>query len=414
MLCKPAEVSDECITDALKNAFLISDTQEFQFLPVGNDSNAFIYSVTGKIASKTESSRFFLKLKKRCGLTFSALLVPSILSQEGIEEAVAPLCPRNAEELENAQTVDSYSAHSLELYSARVGNTDYYLLAYPYIEGKSGMECGLSHVQWYEFGSLISRVHEMINIFCKSSTFSPPVESFNSIWGRKVRAIDKLICDYFETANEPLAQQQNGFCASESKDIFVALETNNIGKKFAYAWKERRKEIFHVLSRCEELGHEVANVADPSTFVLCHGDMHTANVLISNDEQHSDFTSKRPKLWLVDWDECCIAPKERDLMFLFDETRSANSAEVAMFLRGYFGCNASNPLPFSWQHYVDKMALAYYRYEWAVQELGDSADRILLMQAGLETLTSALQDFEQLFSPGNVIQHAYKLDKSIL
>lgn len=43
-------------------------------------------------------------------------------------------------------------------------------------------------------------------------------------------------------------------------------------------------------------------------FVLCHADFHDANLLI-------DPTGR---LFIVDWDEIILAPKERDLVFVTD------------------------------------------------------------------------------------------------
>ena len=40
--------------------------------------------------------------------------------------------------------------------------------------------------------------------------------------------------------------------------------------------------------------------------VVCHGDPHVGNVLVGGDEN----------VWLVDWDDAVLAPRERDLMFV--------------------------------------------------------------------------------------------------
>ena len=58
-----------------------------------------------------------------------------------------------------------------------------------------------------------------------------------------------------------------------------------------------------VVRRYRELGALLA--ADPPAFVLCHADIHTANIILN----------PRGEIRIVDWDETVIAPKERDLMF---------------------------------------------------------------------------------------------------
>ena len=57
---------------------------------------------------------------------------------------------------------------------------------------------------------------------------------------------------------------------------------------------------------------------------------------------------------------------------------------------------------------LDPLALAYYRYEWVVQEVGDYGARLLLTpDLGQAGRAQALAEFEQLFAPGDVVDEAY-------
>jgi spectinomycin phosphotransferase len=92
----------------------------------------------------------------------------------------------------------------------------------------------------------------------------------------------------------------------------------------------------------------------------------------------------------VDWDGVVFAPKERDLMFFAGEER-----------------------PF-WDSYgavtIDPLSMAYYRYEWAVQEIGDYGARVFSPETGFETKAVSVWEFIQLFAPGDVIEAAYLSD----
>lgn len=124
--------------------------------------------------------------------------------------------------------------------------------------------------------------------------------------------------------------------------------------------------------------------------VLCHADIHTANVLIDAEGQ----------LFIVDWDETILAPKERDLMFVVGGGVVGATAEERFF-RGY-GTTA-----------IDPVTLAYYRYEWVVQEIGDFGARVFLTpELGEETQRDAVRGFRDLFRPGDVVQAAYDSDPS--
>ena len=68
--------------------------------------------------------------------------------------------------------------------------------------------------------------------------------------------------------------------------------------------RAKRAEIDHLVRRAGELA--LALQARPLEFVLCHSDVHAWNLLISTDGE----------LYIVDWDNPILAPKERDLMFI--------------------------------------------------------------------------------------------------
>ena len=111
--------------------------------------------------------------------------------------------------------------------------------------------------------------------------------------------------------------------------------------------------------------------------MLCHADIHTANLLVTPDQ----------RLFIVDWDNPILAPRERDLMFVVDDD-AMQMVEADLFLAGY-GETAINPL-----------LLAYYRYEWVVQEIGDFGERVFIMgDVGDETRADSVRGFKALFDP---------------
>jgi hypothetical protein len=59
--------------------------------------------------------------------------------------------------------------------------------------------------------------------------------------------------------------------------------------------------------------------------------------------------------------------------------------------------------------------MAYYRYEWVVQELADFAERVFFTpDIGLETKRDAVRGFKQLFLPGDVITAAYASESYLI
>jgi len=122
--------------------------------------------------------------------------------------------------------------------------------------------------------------------------------------------------------------------------------------------------------------------------VLCHADAHTWNVLVDTAGQW----------WLVDWDEVVLAPKERDLMFVVGGIGAGlvTPRQSELFLHGY------GPVA------IDPVALAFYRYAWAVGDIGAYGERVFLLDdTGPATRRAAVDGLMGLFAPGEIVSLAF-------
>jgi spectinomycin phosphotransferase len=327
MLEKP-NLSDDKMSAGLREAYGI-DVSAIEFLPIGNDATAWVYRVVGQ-----GGAAYFLKLKSS-GVYLPSVNIPRFLRDNGMHQIVAPLATLSG---------DLWTAVE-----------DYRLILYPFIDGQSGMEVGLSDAQWIELGRVLRQMHTIqlpddLAKQLKREAFIP-----GPTWLHLVKELNQSIS--VEAYNDPFARE------------------------LAAYWLERAAEIRQMTVRAEELGRMCQSRALP--VVLCHADIHTANVLV--DEQGG--------LHIVDWDQPILAPKERDLMFMLGE------GGEAQFYEGYGDVE------------VDQAVIAYYRYEWVVQEFGDYAARVLVMDdVGDETRADAVRGFQQLFDPGDVVDQAYEAD----
>jgi len=242
---------------------------------------------------------------------------------------------------------------------ATVGS--YALVLYPFVEGVSGMERGLSEGQWVEYGALLRQVH---------ATVLPPALT------RKMR-------------RDPL--QPAGAVLVRTLDAHIGARTfdDPTADVLATFWRARHEDIHVLLDRAEGLGRRLARTSPP--FVLCHADIHTGNLLLDAAGQ----------VWIVDWDETILAPRERDLMFAVGGIIAGlvGPREEELFFEGYGGTT------------LDPYALAYYRYAWALGDVADYGEQVFLRpDLGAITRRAALDGFRSLFLPGNIISLAKEAD----
>ncbi|MBX3001513.1 MAG: phosphotransferase [Caldilineaceae bacterium] len=337
MLERP-DLSDETIRRCLQANYGI-DAAEITFLPIGYDATASVFRVDA-----ADGQPFFLKVKS-VAVPAAPLAVPHFLRQMGIDAVVAPLATRS-------------NALSTPL------DGGFTAILYPFLNGRMGMDGGLSEAQWITLGRTLRQIH--------GAKLSSPLAA--------------------QMRRERFAPLKGELAWSLHEEVARAVYADPIRADLADFWRQRRAEIERILRRAEALGH-MAEARQPE-IVLCHADIHIFNVLVD----------PVGGLHIVDWDETILAPKERDLMFLVEDAASAREAldpsEVA-FRQGY------GPVE------IDPVILAFYRYEWAVQEIAEFGKQVLRAEDGGEiTQMDGLRHFRALFDAGDVVEKAYRADGS--
>jgi spectinomycin phosphotransferase len=299
------------------------------FLPIGHDSAAWSFRLTGG------EGAWFLKVLAR-PVDAASLEVPRHLAEQWIGHLLAPI---------PTATGDSFDE-----------GKPYSFILYPFVDGESGGDIGLTTAQQTELGRVVRRIHE----------FPAPAALASSM--RRER---------FMPPGVEAARRIGGEVRSGSPDDFH--------RSLAAFWLRHRREIDRIVERAEALGAEArTRTWDP---VICHADIHAWNVLV---ERSGEFV-------VVDWDETLLAPRERDLMFV-DGGVGGLQNDARAFFAGYGYIE------------VDPVVMAYYRFDWVVQELASYGDCVLTSGVGDATRAEALDLLASLFEPGNVVEAAHRAE----
>lgn len=305
------------------------DTPIVTFLPIGYDPHAAVYRV-----ATADGGDYFFKISRNVPV-LASLQIPRALLDQGVVNVLGPL-----------RTKQGALWCNLGPYS---------VVLYPYIEGENAMLQGMSAEQWQTFGATLNAVHRS---------------------GLQAHVADTLPREDFATPALATVRAQLAHASSSTFEQPVQQE-------LVAFLQQKAEQIGQMVSRTEELGSLLR--ARSWDYVLCHGDIHGANIMLE----------PTGTLYLVDWDTPRIAPRERDLIFVMRSViaRRVTAEEEAEFFKGYGPYEA------------DANALSYYRYERILEDIAVCAEGIFFNEtASLAVKESDLHLLKGLFAPKNIVE----------
>lgn len=229
------------------------------------------------------------------------------------------------------------------------------LVVLPWITGRRAMDGGMGLDQWAAYGSLLAHVHDTTVPAAAAALL--PRDDLGAAALARWRATDAGL----------LTLQDH-----EDPTVHGLHEL----------WVSNRTSL-------TALADGLATLADrlgpaPGGDVLVHADAHLGNVVVDDAGQ----------VWLIDWDEVALAPRERDLMFVVEGVLSdqlVTPAEQAAFFGAYGEVE------------VDPALLAVYRCTWALQDMTEFAREIVDPTTSDASRERALVLVSSIFWPSGIV-----------
>ncbi|HEU5376908.1 MAG TPA: aminoglycoside phosphotransferase family protein [Ktedonobacteraceae bacterium] len=250
-------------------------------------------------------------------------LVPAYLRGQGITSIVAPI----------PTTSGALWTHFGE----------WTAILYPWISGECSLT-GMDDAQWKEVGSIFQLIHQVR---------LPPV-GFESL--RKERFDPTEYVRWIRTFEAQHIQELSNASASR--------------RALCSSWKAHQPTIHAAVARLQKL----AEILQSRTFsyVICHADLHARNLI----------RTRAGRVFVIDWDEVMLAPKERDFIFI-------RKPHTEAFFQGY--ANAE----------TDWSLLTYYLWERVVQDMIYDAHSVCFRDDWTEeTRAQVAQMFHESLGPG--------------
>ena len=289
-----------------------------EFLPRGLDYDAGVYRVVNE-----QGTAYLLKATSR-SLAEASCLVPRYLRDQGIPSVVAPI------------------PTSLGTLWARA--EEWTVILYPFIAGQCSLT-GMTTAQWKEVGTIFQRIHQ-VRLPASGGSSSLRKECFDPT-------------EY--------AQEIHLFETQHLQEVGSASVSQ---RALRSSWKAHQSTIHTAVATLEKLAVVLQSRTFP--YVTCHADLHARNLIRDPSGQ----------VFVIDWDEVMLAPKERDFIFL-------RKPHAEAFFQGYTGAE------------IDWSLLTYYLWERVVQDLMYLAHNVCFRDDWAEeTRVQVAQTFHESLEPG--------------
>lgn len=287
--------------------------------------------------ANTKSTSYFVKLKYGHHDEINITII-HLLHNSGIKEIVAPI-----------HTIEGNLFEQLDHFK---------MMVYPFIHAPNGFNRNLTKQQWIQLGKTLRNIHEI--------SVPPSIqqqlrkETYSTKWRKIVRS--------FYSKIKP-----------DTLDDHITID-------FKSFFKKNIDLIHRLVDSAEELSKKIH--PDPNKYILCHSDIHAGNVLVVDSES----------IFIVDWDEPMMAPKERDLMFIGGGVGNVwnNPQEIHYFYTGYGKTN------------IDKTILSYYRQERIVEDIALYGQDLLSRDQNDQSRLEMLKHFKAMFDSNGVVEIALK------
>ncbi|HKD77140.1 MAG TPA: aminoglycoside phosphotransferase family protein, partial [Ktedonobacterales bacterium] len=220
---EPLNISEDRLRACLQDQYGLS-VISIEFLPLGLDTRAGVYRV-----ASAQDTTYFLKVKSG-SLYEPSCLVPRYLQDQGIVAVAAPLPTKE---------------HTLWTVMG-----EWTLILYPYIEGETGWNPGMTDEQWQAVGLALRQIHQI----------GLPAEGFASL-------------------------RKGTFDVTEYSQQILELETHVTGsqggsqieREFRSGWIIHQDTIHTTMALMEKLA--VALQQRSGSYVICHADLHPSNII---------------------------------------------------------------------------------------------------------------------------------------
>jgi spectinomycin phosphotransferase len=300
-----------------------------EFLPRGHDYRAGVYRAEG-----AQGAAYLLKVTSR------PLYEPSCAVPRYLHE-------RYLHDQELAAVVAPVPTTSGSLWAQLA---EWTAILYPFLEGDTSLT-GMTTEQWQEAGTIFRQIHQV----------RLPLGGFASL---RKETFDPI--SYIRWIR-----------AFETQHLYTRHGGSEPAGDLRAAWVAHQSTIHSALSSLGTLSAVLQ--ARPLPHVICHADLHSANLL----RDHAGH------VYVVDWDEVMLAPKERDFIFIRDQQAEA-------FWGGYG------------QPEIDWVALTYFRWERVVQDLIEETEQVVFRNdVGEDAKAIAARRFRDTFAPNNSVDAAY-------